>query len=58
VPLVGAKALKSSSTTSFENSPPNKPMKRTLNSSVQISAVPSGTNHFGLGDLGGAIQRR
>jgi hypothetical protein len=33
-------------------------MKRTLNSSVQISAVPSGINLFRLGDLGGAIQRR
>jgi len=33
-------------------------MKRTLNSSVQSSAVPSGINLFRLGDLGGAIQRR
>jgi hypothetical protein len=35
-----------------------KPMKRTLNSSVQISAVLFGNNIFTFGDLGGAIQRR
>jgi len=38
--------------------PPNKSMKRTLNSSVQFSAVQFGINLFRFGDLGGAIQRR
>jgi hypothetical protein len=38
--------------------PPNKPMKRTLNSSVQISAKPSSTSFFKLDGVGGAIQRR
>jgi hypothetical protein len=33
-------------------------MKRALNSSVQISAVPFGINLFRLGELGGAVQRR
>jgi hypothetical protein len=34
------------------------PVKRTLNSWAQTTAVPSGNNHFRLGALGGAIQRR
>jgi hypothetical protein len=38
--------------------PPNKPMKRTLNSWAQSTAVPFGINFVRLGDLGGAIQRR
>ncbi len=38
--------------------PPNKAMKRTLNSAVQITAVLSGNDLFRLGRVGGAIQRR
>jgi hypothetical protein len=34
------------------------PMNRTLNSVVQLTAVPSGINLFRLGEVGGAIQRR
>jgi hypothetical protein len=37
---------------------PDKPMKRTLNSPVQLTAVLFGNNLFRLGDLGGAIQCR
>jgi hypothetical protein len=33
-------------------------MNRTLNSAVQLAAVLFGNNLLGLGDLGGAIQRR
>lgn len=37
--------------------PANKPMKRTLNSSVQFSAVLFGINLLWLGRVGGSIQR-
>jgi len=35
-----------------------KPMKRTLNSAVQLTAVPFDNYLFRLGGVGGAIQRR
>jgi hypothetical protein len=38
--------------------PANEPMKRTLNSAVQMAAVPFGINLFRLGRGGGTIQRR
>ncbi len=38
--------------------PPNRGMKRPLNSSVQISALPSGINLFRIGAIKDAIQRR
>jgi hypothetical protein len=33
-------------------------MKRTLNSAIQLTALPFGINLFRLGRVGGAIQRR
>ncbi len=38
--------------------PRNKPLNRTLNSAIQLPAVPLGINLFRLGGVGGASSRR
>ncbi len=38
---------------SFQDAPSNQAMKRTLKGAGSISAVPSGFNLFGPGELGG-----